>query len=158
MKVYKIIQNILVAAAIILLVIAVVCILCRIKPCIVMSGSMEPDITTGSICFINCRDKVPEAGDIICYKKGELSITHRVVTITDEGYVTKGDNNESNDPGTIKQNQIKGTYLFMIPYIGYVVDFMRSSRGIIILTTIIGCFILMGIYFEQQARKGKRNE
>ena len=67
----------------------------------VVSGSMEPTIPTGSLCIVNIRrpyEKVEE-GDVIVYvrKYDGLRIIHRVIEVTDEGLVTKGDHNQISD-------------------------------------------------------------
>ena len=51
-KIYKIVQNILFGIAAFLIVVTISCFLFHIKPCVVVSGSMEPKIMTGSLCMI----------------------------------------------------------------------------------------------------------
>lgn len=62
-----------------------ICKIGNIEPRIVLSGSMEPKIHTGSICFINKKvpyDKI-KTGDIIAFKAGKNTmVTHRVISVT----------------------------------------------------------------------------
>ena len=71
-----------------------ICKIGNIEPRIVLSGSMEPKIHTGSICFINKKvpyDKI-KTGDIIAFKAGKNTmVTHRVISVTNAGFETKGD-------------------------------------------------------------------
>lgn len=71
-----------------------ICKIGNIEPRIVLSGSMEPKIHTGSICFINKKvpyDKI-KTGDIIAFKAGKNTmVTHRVISVTNSGFETKGD-------------------------------------------------------------------
>lgn len=93
-----------------------------IMPYIVESGSMEPQIHTGAVAFIDTRDKDVAVGDVITYKIGEAGsekyVTHRIVGDRPDGYVTKGDANEVEDANCVKQEQIVGTYRYAIPYAG----------------------------------------
>ena len=111
---------------------------------------MEPELPVGSLCMIDCQQKEPEAGDIISYKAGDSVITHRVIEVTDEGYVTKGDANDSKDPGLVKQKQVFGTWGFSIPKAGYAVIFFRSLKGIILTITFVICFSLLGRLLESR--------
>ena len=91
-------------------------------PYIVMSGSMEPVIETGSVVYINENDRDVEVDDIVAFREGnDVIVTHRIVGIdsTTGNYYTKGDNNENMDLSTVSQEQIEGTYSRHIPKLGY---------------------------------------
>ena len=65
-RIYRIVQNVIViAAAVILMALAGMISFLDINPCVVVSGSIEPEIPTGSLCFIDCQQKDPDIGDII---------------------------------------------------------------------------------------------
>lgn len=93
-----------------------------IMPYIVESGSMEPQIHTGAVAFIDTHDKNVAVGDVITYKIGDAGsekyVTHRIVGEKPDGYVTKGDANEVEDANCVKQEQIVGTYRYSIPHAG----------------------------------------
>ena len=55
---------------------------------VVMSGSMEPTIPTGSIVVVDGRKKERKPGDIITYRRGSVVVTHRIVKKREEGYCT----------------------------------------------------------------------
>jgi signal peptidase len=75
---------------------------------VVISGSMEPSIHEGDIVIVKQLDNY-EIGDVIVYIRDDgLSITHRIIDIGIDGYVTKGDANQQHDPGAAKINQIVG--------------------------------------------------
>ena len=69
--------------------------LAGIRPYIVMSGSMEPAILTGSLCFVNTNAEFADVreGDVIAFRSamGTL-VTHRAVAVTEDGVETCGDN------------------------------------------------------------------
>lgn len=125
----------------------------HIKPYIVLSGSMEPTIQTGSICFINERNIDLELNDVICYKSGDMNITHRVVEITNGGYVTKGDNNDTRDFGLVRKNQIQGTTILHIPYLGYIVMFLKTPQGVLMVLIGFVVFSIIGWYLGYKGRK-----
>ena len=114
-----IMRNIIFAAALCIILSAVVCLMLQIKPAIVVSGSMEPEIHTGSLVFIDMKKTEAEVGDIIAFEKGSIFVTHRIEKITEEGYITKGDANKTADMGVVTDDAVIGTALFSIPYVGY---------------------------------------
>ena len=146
MRIYKIVQNVILAAAILIItILAVLIYTLHIHPYIVMSGSMEPDIKTGSLCFISCDDKDVDVGDVIAYKSGDMIVTHRIIDVTNDGYITKGDNNDTADLAPVPQNAVMGKAVFSIPRLGYLIMAIKTPRGVIITAAVLIVFILIGI-------------
>lgn len=107
-----------------------------IRPYTVLSGSMKPEMDPGDVVFVTNRGKNDlNEGDIITFYENNTIITHRIVEITKEGYTTKGDNNNSIDIFTVKQENIIGKVLFHIPKIGYLIELL--SRPIVIAIEMI---------------------
>jgi signal peptidase len=106
---------------------------------VVLSGSMEPKMSPGDAVIV--REVPPskiESGDIITFQTGsETPTTHRVVEIqqTDEGqaYVTKGDANEDADRGTVPHDRVVGEVIFVIPFIGHLIQFANTQMGFLAL-------------------------
>ncbi len=96
-----------------------------LRPYVVLSGSMEPDYPTGSVILTNTTPDEIGTQDVITYRTGGQLITHRVVRMNEEGYVTKGDNNPTEDPGTVSPDQVVGKVISCIPYVGYLVLFLH---------------------------------
>ncbi|MDD2823108.1 MAG: signal peptidase I [Candidatus Daviesbacteria bacterium] len=112
------------------------------KLMIVQSGSMEPFIKTGSIVVIKPEDNY-QIGDVITFKdpgKPKITVTHRINEIQNESgmisFITKGDANKSSDAAKISKNQILGKEILSIPWIGYLINFAKTSQGLIILVII----------------------
>lgn len=130
----------------------ILCILLSgIRPMIVMSGSMEPAIKTGSVCFVNTKasfEKV-QIDDIITYRLLDSYITHRVVNhVDDDALITKGDANNVEDLGVITKENYYGKVIGHIPYIGYAVFFIRKNIVFtitIIVIITIGCNVIRKI-------------
>jgi len=83
------------------------------KPVMVLSDSMEPTYTSGEILLIRETDETPELNDIVMFKQKNFGmntyVTHRIIGQDANGYITKGDANNSEDPGRIRDDDIVGT-------------------------------------------------
>ena len=82
----------------------------------VSSNSMMPTFEKGDYILIK-KQKEYNVGDIITYEVEEQEtkylVTHRIIEKNENGYITKGDANNTNDEGTIYENVIRGK-LFLI--------------------------------------------
>ena len=124
MKIIKKIINVLTTLIIVVGGIFLVLYLFGIVPYVILSGSMEPTIKTGSLCFINKKVDVQEIKkkDVIAFKLDDGTlVTHRVDKINKDGIITKGDNNKRVDDGVVTANNYVGKNIFWIPKVGYVV-------------------------------------
>ena len=147
-KKLKLVGDILVYAFIAVIIAVFVMYAMGIKPYITMSGSMEPSIHTGSVCFVNTKadyDDI-EAGDVIAFRTytGKL-VTHRAIAVTDTGIETKGDNNDVSDGISTTTANFSGKTLFSIPYLGYAMKYLQQPAGKIIIAVIVIAIIAMTI-------------
>ena len=88
------------------------------KPLVVISGSMEPTLQVGGLLYYHEEELDNfKKDDILVYKSRNHIISHRVVDILDNGFITKGDANKSYDPDMIDNSRVlgKGTN-WCIPY------------------------------------------
>ena len=156
MKILKKIINVLTTLIIVLGCIFLGLYVIGIVPYVVLSGSMEPTIETGSLCFINKHadfDDVQEK-DIIAFKlKDGTLVTHRAVSISYEGIQTKGDNNKNLDGGIVTEKSFVGKNIFWIPKIGYAVVACQSTKGKIIVLTCIVLLFISGFLFGEDKKK-----
>lgn len=119
-------------------IITVIFILLGIRPMIVMSGSMEPDIKTGSLVFVNTKAEFSKirVNDVITYRLLDSYITHRVTEITEHGLKTKGDANGTEDFGIITEKNFYGKKTGYIPYAGYILFYLKKNLILIIAAVI----------------------
>lgn len=118
----------------------------------VLTGSMEPAIPVGSI-VITKEQSSYEMEDIISFQEEGAIITHRIISIDRERYITKGDANNVADTEEVQQKQILGKVILTIPLLGYLVMWLMSPVGIISL------FIIIGIWYIATGRnRGAGNE
>lgn len=110
------------------------------KSFMVLSGSMEPAILIGDIIITHVQEQYVKNDAITFYGEENRVVTHRIVSISQEKsqtrFDTKGDANRSEDDASIYQAAIIGKVIFVIPKLGYLVNFSRSIPGLIILVFI----------------------
>lgn len=118
----------------------------------VLTGSMEPAIPVGSIVITKEKSSY-EIEDIISFQEEGAIITHRIISIDRERYITKGDANNVADTEEVQQKQILGKVILTIPLLGYLVMWLMSPVGIISLFMIIGIW-----YIATGRNRGAGNE
>ena len=108
----------------------------------VLSGSMEPKIKTGSIILIRPVDaNYIKVEDIISFKSAinNQTTTHRVIDIERNPellFTTKGDANEVEDPIKVKGSQIIGKVVLTVPYLGYLAGLLQTRYGFLLIIAI----------------------
>ena len=96
---------------------------------VVLSGSMEPALSVGDL-LIFTEEEHYEVGDVVVYQSGKMPVVHRIVAMDGESVTTRGDANNADD-APIPRDAIKGRVLFHIPYVGHVVDLLKTPIGTI---------------------------
>lgn len=160
MKIVKNIINVLTTLIIVVGVVFIGLYLCGITPYVVLSGSMEPTIKTGSLCFINKHSKYEKIKekDIIAFKMDKTLVTHRVDEINDEGFITKGDNNDIQDGSLVTKDNFVGKNIFWIPKVGYGVKLVQSTKGKIIFGTCIVLLFMAGLLLGDDKKKDSKEK
>ncbi|MFA1821320.1 signal peptidase I SipW [Virgibacillus oceani] len=116
----------------------------------VLSGSMEPEIQTGSIIAVETVEDGSgfAEGDVITFMEAEDKlITHRVVEVneTSDGviYTTKGDNNNAADSSPVlAENVVAGYSGFTLPYVGYIINFAQTPNGALAFLVLPGVLMI----------------
>ena len=131
------------------------------KPLVVISGSMEPTLKVGGILYYEKID-IDEfnEGDILVYQTKDHIISHRIVDIIEDDFITKGDKNNSVDNNLVNINQIlgKGTN-WSIPLIGYYADYIYGHKYILYISLgIIIVDLCNDVYKEHKKKVGKKHE
>lgn len=122
---------------------------------IICSGSMEPKIPTGSIVIVTNIYKSYDIGDVITYKKPEQYITHRIVSKLNREYITKGDANRTIDLCRVKEKDIIGKVIFVIPFAGYVLRFVKTYLFLPLLLVVLLIWILKN--FKRRRENENKN-
>lgn len=101
---------------------------------VVISGSMSPAIEVNDMVIIHSQNDYT-CGDVIMYKDGDSLVTHRVEEVTQTGYITKGDANNTADP-PVPAELVVGKVALVIPKIGWLTAALRTPLGMCILVLI----------------------
>ncbi|MCX8176012.1 MAG: signal peptidase I [Candidatus Bathyarchaeota archaeon] len=140
------------------------------NPIVVVEGSsMYPNLKTGDLVFLKGTSKEELVEDfkmgvksIIVYSLPTgKNIIHRVYSVVydDEnknvvGFLTKGDNNPYVDGIIVTEEMIIGKVVFgPVPYIGFLVLFLRSPPGFILII-ILATLLVVSLIIEKNTSKG----
>ncbi len=104
----------------------------------ILTGSMEETIKVDDIVFVRVTREAKK-NDIISYEKEKEIITHRIIEVNDEGYITKGDNNNTDD-GLIKKEQVIGKVVYIGKGYGKVKKFVTEPIVLIPFIAVIAFF------------------
>lgn len=119
----------------------------------VTSGSMEPAIPVGALIHVSDYElEQLSKGDVITYRVSDSLVTHRIVEVLKQEttriyemggekeerkvmryeYVTKGDANNDIDKEQVSAGDIVGKYVWHVPKVGYVAEFVKTQRGFLL--------------------------
>ena len=99
--------------------------------------SMDPIIKSGSLVIAKSQPNY-QNGDVIAFiNGGGTQVVHRIVAITDEGYITQGDNNSFLDGDVLIEKDIKGKALVVIPYLGLIIQSLKTPIGIAVIGIVV---------------------
>ncbi len=119
---------------------------------VIISGSMSGTIEINDMIF-TFKQKEYNVGDIVTFKHGKSLTTHRIVGEADGGFITKGDANNTEDKDVLRQEDIVGKVVFVIPKIGVVMEYMQKPLGMLVLI-VIGFGVLV---IPEMLSKGKES-
>ena len=118
----------------------------------VISGSMEPSISVGSIVYVSQTsfDELKD-GDVIAFEVGASVVTHRIVLKdeTSQQITTKGDANENPDFMPVPYGNVKGKVVAHVPIIGYVAAWLSETVEKIIAFILL----LVGVLLSNISQK-----
>lgn len=102
---------------------------------VVISGSMEPNISVNDLVIAHRQDSYEEK-DIIVFKKADAAVVHRIIEKNQDEYITKGDNNNTPDQKPVKPEMVVGKVVATVPQVGLVIEYLRTPLGIVWLILI----------------------
>ena len=146
----------------IIIVYALVCIpfLIGYKPLVVLSGSMEPTFKTGSVIYYkHVLEEDIKVGDVITFKMGDSLVSHRVKSIENKMYETKGDANNASDATRISYSDIVGKDAkISIPYLGFYVKYINDHMYILAFIVLILVLEFLFSNFNSKDKKRSKDE
>ncbi len=111
---------------------------------VIISGSMEPTIRTGSMVIVIPQDEYQE-GDIISFIDPDIGRNvHRIVgEVSSDGvtyFVTKGDAARMADRTPVPLDKVEGKIVLIFPYLGYL-TYLGFFLALIPISMIVLHFI-----------------
>lgn len=132
------------------------------KPFIVLSNSMEAEIHKGDLVLTKMIDpKKLKKKDVIAFRDAENTVTtHRIIDIIEkEGkkyFITKGDNNNTQDKNLVEFDDVEGIYITKFPSLG---SMMKSlSDPVTILIIFFGITLIFVIGFSISNKRQRDQE
>lgn len=103
---------------------------------VVLTGSMEPVLPVGSMVYTQPKPSYA-VGEIITFKDAEgRTVTHRILEVKGEKFVTKGDANNAPDRNEIPKDRVIGSVFFDVPYVGKYTDFLKRPQNFILFIVL----------------------
>lgn len=122
---------------------------------VVLSGSMEPVLSKGDLIIVKEKESY-KLGDVVVFQSGKSLIVHRIIKIDDKKVITQGDANNVADPEFDTQF-IKGKEVVRIPYIGVLVDIIKTPTGTIVIL-ILAFWMVEHSFRKQKNEDSKKQE
>ena len=134
------------------------------KPFIVLSGSMETEIYKGDLIISKVVDpETLKVNDIIAFRDAEDTVTtHRIIEIVDRDgeklFITKGDNNNSQDQNLVELKDVEGLYVLRIPGIGTFMNSLAEPTTVIIAVLAITLAFIVGFSISSKKQRNEENK
>lgn len=113
-----------------------------VRTAVVLTGSMEPSIRANDLVVVH-RQASYSAGDVVMFRSGASTVTHRITQVTPEGYRTKGDANNTEDAGVTPPEDVLGRVVLTLHGVGAAVQFLKTPLGALCLVLLIPALVLL---------------
>ncbi|MCH4161119.1 MAG: signal peptidase I [Bifidobacterium sp.] len=131
-----------------------------LRPMVVISGSMEPEITVGSLILsIETPATSLKLGDVITVSPSgsQRLVTHRIIEAGDCAgercaFILKGDANIARDPHQVLIESAPRMWI-ALSGVGYAIVWMRTLPGLITLAVVIVALIMLLIVVPKDTKK-----
>src|SRR5215216_4388132 len=123
---------------------------------VVNGNSMEPGFHRGDLVIVQTASTY-NVGDIVTYRNGELNafVIHRIISIEQDHYVFKGDNNSWVDTYRASPDELIGKLWIHVPKLGKAMEWLRLPIHMGITTGLLGGILMASIMIKpKQYGKG----
>ena len=118
----------------------------------VLSGSMEPEISTDDLVFVKRADEL-HVGDVVLYNTGRSNVLHRITKIDGDMITTQGDANNTEDK-SFSKSAVLGVYIGKIPNGGKIIRFVTNPPFVMAVVFLLMAAAATWIFVEDhRARK-----
>ena len=101
---------------------------------VVLSGSMEPTLSTGDLIIVKETTEF-NVNDVVVYQDGHSLVVHRIIAVDGENITTQGDANNAAD-APVNITALKGTVVASLPAVGNLVSFLKTPVGIVLVIAL----------------------
>lgn len=131
------------------------------KPFMVLSGSMETEIRRGDLIITKVVDPATvKVDDVIAFRDAAGTVTtHRIIdSVVENGktyFITKGDNNTSQDRNLVELGDVEGIYVGRIPGIGSIMNSLSEPTTILVVVVCITAVFMVGFMISNKKEQQK---
>ncbi len=121
----------------------------------VLSGSMEPEISTDDLVFVKKPGEL-HVGDVVLYNTGESNVLHRITKIDGDIITTQGDANNTEDK-PFSETAVLGVYTGKIPNGGKIIRFVTNPPFVMAVVFILMAVAFTWMFIEEKEEREKIN-
>ena len=120
---------------------------------LVLSGSMEPEISTDDLVFVKRADEL-HVGDVALYNTGGSNVLHRITKIDGDIITTQGDANNTEDK-PFSKSAVLGVYIGKIPSGGKIIRFVTNPPFVMAVVFLLMAAAVTWIFVEDHRERKK---
>ena len=119
----------------------------------VLSGSMEPEISTDDLVFVKRADEL-HVGDVVLYNTGGSNVLHRITKIDGDMITTQGDANNTEDK-PFPKSAVLGAYIGKIPSGGKIIRFVTNPPFVMAVVFLLIVAAVTWMFVEEHRKRKK---
>lgn len=119
----------------------------------VLSGSMEPEISTDDLVFVKKPGKL-QVGDVVLYNTGGSNVLHRITKIDGDIITTQGDANNTEDK-PFSKSAVLGVYIGKIPSGGKIIRFVTNPPFVMAVVFLLMTAAVIWMFVEDHRERKK---
>ena len=120
---------------------------------LVLSGSMEPEISTDDLVFVKKPGKL-QVGDVVLYNTGGSNVLHRITKIDGDIITTQGDANNTEDK-PFSKSAVLGVYIGKIPSGGKIIRFVTNPPFVMAVVFLLMAAAVIWMFVEDHRERKK---
>ena len=120
---------------------------------LVLSGSMEPEISTDDLVFVKRADEL-HVGDVVLYNTGGSNVLHRITKIDGDIITTQGDANNTEDK-PISASVVLGVYIGKVPSGGKIIRFVTNPPFVMAVVFLLMTVAVIWMFVEDHRERKK---
>jgi signal peptidase len=112
----------------------------------IRSGSMEPQLTIGSLAIVERKTEGLSVGRAVAFRlPSGVVVTHRVIEVVETAngtfLRTRGDANEDPDPSLVPMSAVIGPVMASLPLLGFLLAMLGMPIGLVTLLSVAATLI-----------------